>query len=134
MKKFLVVLVVVLLSANAAFAVSDELFQTALLQSLMQGEYDGVITVKELKTYGDTGIGTFTRQSVNGELIMLNGAVYRAKNPLWRGPTTRNIDTQINQQRLGDCNRGFSSNDHLRLLHAERNTPEHSGVSESNGY
>ena len=80
MKKFLVVLVVVLLSANAAFAVSDELFQTALLQSLMQGEYDGVITVKELKTYGDTGIGTF--QSVNGELIMLDGTVYRA---LWDG-------------------------------------------------
>ncbi|MBQ3446335.1 MAG: acetolactate decarboxylase [Synergistaceae bacterium] len=79
MKKFLAVLVV-LLSVNAAFAVSDELFQTALLQSLMQGEYDGVITVKELKTYGDTGIGTF--QSVNGELIMLNGTVYRA---LWDG-------------------------------------------------
>ena len=79
MKKFLAVLIV-LLSVNAAFAVSDGLFQTALLQSLMQGEYDGVITVKELKTYGDTGIGTF--QSVNGELIMLNGIVYRA---LWDG-------------------------------------------------
>ena len=74
MKKFLVVLVVVMLfSANAAFAVSDALFQTALLQSLMQGEYDGVITVKDLKNYGDTGIGTF--QSVNGELIMLNGSL-----------------------------------------------------------
>lgn len=76
----------VLLSAFVVFAsmasgnVSDKLFQVALLQSLMQGEYDGVITVKELKTYGDTGIGTF--QSVNGELIALDGEVYQA---LWDG-------------------------------------------------
>ncbi|MBR0221015.1 MAG: acetolactate decarboxylase [Synergistaceae bacterium] len=59
---------------------SDGLFQVALLQSLMQGEYDGVITVKELKAFGDTGIGTF--QGVNGELVALNGVIYRA---LWDG-------------------------------------------------
>ena len=59
---------------------SDRLFQVALLQSLMQGEYDGVITVCELRHYGDTGIGTF--QGVNGELIMLDGTAYRAK---WDG-------------------------------------------------
>lgn len=79
MRKFLAVLVVVL-SVSQAFAAGDELFQTALLQSLMQGEYDGVITVKELKSYGDTGIGTF--QGVNGELIMSGGKVYQA---LWDG-------------------------------------------------
>ena len=60
--------------------VSDKLFQVALLQSLMQGEYDGVVTVGELKTYGDTGIGTF--QGVNGEMIVLDGVVYRA---VWDG-------------------------------------------------
>ena len=65
-----------LFGAQAAYAVSDSLFQVALLQSLMQGEYDGLITVKELKQFGDTGIGTF--QDVNGELIALNGKVYRA--------------------------------------------------------
>ena len=59
---------------------SDKLFQVALLQSLMQGEYDGVITVGELKAYGDTGIGTF--QGVNGEMIVLDGKVYRA---IWDG-------------------------------------------------
>ena len=59
---------------------SDRLFQVALLQSLMQGEYDGVVTVGELKGYGDTGIGTF--QGVNGEMIVLDGTVYRA---LWDG-------------------------------------------------
>lgn len=83
MKKVLAV-ILVLLSAGCVFAQetakSDQLFQVALLQSLMQGEYDGVISVGSLKTYGDTGIGTF--QSVNGELIMLDGVVYRA---LWDG-------------------------------------------------
>ena len=59
---------------------SGRLFQVALLQSLMRGEYDGVITVGELKGYGDTGIGTF--QGVNGEMIVLDGTVYRA---LWDG-------------------------------------------------
>ena len=32
--------------------------------------------MKELKQYGDTGIGTFDK--LNGELIMLDGEVYRA--------------------------------------------------------
>ena len=52
---------------------SDRLFQVALLQSLRQGEYDGVVTVGELKAYGDTGIGTF--QGVTGEMIVLGGTI-----------------------------------------------------------
>ena len=79
MKKIILLLISVIglsISVQAADAKSDRLFQVALLQSLMRGEYDGVITVWELKHYGDTGIGTF--QGVNGELIALNGKVYRA--------------------------------------------------------
>ena len=83
---FLTVLLVSLLvfssvaSSEQDTNLKDKLFQVALLQSLMQGEYDGVITVKDLKAYGDTGIGTF--QSVNGELIALDGNVYQA---IWDG-------------------------------------------------
>lgn len=54
----------------------DTLFQVALLQSLVQGYYDGIITVGELKQHGDTGIGTF--EGVNGEMIVLDGTVYQA--------------------------------------------------------
>lgn len=81
-KKLLLALLAVCMVAGAAMSQpkSDTLFQVALLQSLMQGEYDGVITVKDLKNYGDTGIGTF--QGVNGEMIVLDGIVYRA---LWDG-------------------------------------------------
>lgn len=54
----------------------DTLFQVALLQSLAQGYYDGILPVGELKKYGDTGIGTF--EGVNGEMIVLDGVVYQA--------------------------------------------------------
>ena len=55
---------------------SDTMYQVALLQSLAQGYYDGIISVGELKAHGDTGIGTF--EGVNGEMIVLDGVVYQA--------------------------------------------------------
>ena len=55
---------------------NDTLYQVALLQSLTQGYYDGIITGGELKKYGDTGIGTF--EGVNGEMIVSDGVVYQA--------------------------------------------------------
>ena len=54
----------------------ETLYQTALLQSLMLGEYDGSVSIAELKRLGDMGIGTFDR--LNGELVMLDGHVYQA--------------------------------------------------------
>lgn len=54
----------------------ETLYQTALLQSLMLGEYDGSVPISDLKRLGDIGIGTFDR--LNGELIMLDGRVYQA--------------------------------------------------------
>ena len=56
--------------------VEERIYQVALLQSLVQGYYDGIITVGELKEHGDTGIGTF--EGVNGEMIVLDGVVYQA--------------------------------------------------------
>lgn len=54
----------------------ETVYQVALLQSLTQGYYDGVVKVSELKQHGDTGIGTF--EGVNGEMIVLDGKVYQA--------------------------------------------------------
>lgn len=54
----------------------ETIYQIALLQSLAMGYFDGSITVKELKTHGDTGIGTF--EGLDGEMIVLDGVVYRA--------------------------------------------------------
>ncbi len=54
----------------------ETIYQVALLQSLALGYFDGSITVKDLKTHGDTGIGTF--EGLDGEMIVLDGVVYRA--------------------------------------------------------
>ena len=55
---------------------AESIYQVALLQSLAQGHYDGIVTVEELKIHGDTGIGTF--EGVNGEMTVLDGVVYQA--------------------------------------------------------
>ena len=54
----------------------DELFQVSILQALSLGDYHGFVSVEEFKTRGDIGLGTFNR--LNGEMIMIDGIVYRA--------------------------------------------------------
>ncbi len=63
-------------STAAASQDKETIYQVALLQSLTQGYYDGIIKVSELKEHGDTGIGTF--EGVNGEMIVIDGKVYQA--------------------------------------------------------
>ena len=58
----------------------ETIYQIALLQSLAMGYFDGSISVKDLKTHGDTGIGTF--EGLDGEMIVLDGVVYRANQDL----------------------------------------------------
>lgn len=64
------------IKAEEKSADRETVFQVSLLQGLTLGDYYGSITVNELKQNGDTGIGTF--EGVNGELIMVDGTVYRA--------------------------------------------------------
>lgn len=66
-------------SVNAVNMITqdDSMHQVSLMQSFMHGAYDGVISVGELKSNGDTGLGTF--EGVNGEMIVLDGVVYQAK-------------------------------------------------------
>ena len=54
----------------------DSMYQVSLMQAFMHGEYNGVITVGDLKSHGDIGLGTF--EGVNGEMIVLDGVVYQA--------------------------------------------------------
>lgn len=73
MKKFLFLLICLSLICTAS---AESIYQVALLQSLAQGYFDGSMTVADLKTHGDTGIGTF--DGLNGEMIVLDGVVYQA--------------------------------------------------------
>jgi acetolactate decarboxylase len=55
----------------------DVLYQVSTIDALMQGVFDGVQPVGELKKHGDFGIGTF--DALDGEMIVLDGVVYQAK-------------------------------------------------------
>ena len=54
----------------------SSLFQVSLLQALSLGDYHGIVTIDELKKHGDIGLGTF--DGLDGEMIMLDGVVYKA--------------------------------------------------------
>ena len=55
----------------------NKMFQVSTLQALALGYSRSVITVAELLEEGDTGLGTY--EDVNGEMIVLDGHCYRAK-------------------------------------------------------
>ena len=54
---------------------TDTLFQVSTIDTLLSGIYEGVITCGELKEQGNFGIGTF--EGVDGEMVVLDGTVYR---------------------------------------------------------
>ncbi|MBM7636606.1 acetolactate decarboxylase [Streptococcus saliviloxodontae] len=54
-----------------------KLFQYNTLGALMAGLYGGSLTIGELLEHGDLGIGTL--DSIDGELIILDGKAYQAK-------------------------------------------------------
>ncbi len=52
------------------------LFQVSTSTALVQGVFGAAITVGQLQQHGDTGLGTFA--GLDGEMIMIDGACYRA--------------------------------------------------------
>ena len=65
-------------TASAIPEGQEILYQVSTIDALMQGVYDGVQQVGEIKKHGDFGIGTF--DALEGEMIMLDGVVYQAKS------------------------------------------------------
>jgi acetolactate decarboxylase len=56
---------------------SHELFQTSTVQALLAGAYDGDVTLAEILEHGDLGLGTLN--GLDGELIVLDGQVWKAE-------------------------------------------------------
>jgi acetolactate decarboxylase len=54
-----------------------ELFQTSTVQALLAGSYDGDVTIAEILEHGDLGLGTLN--GLDGELIVLDGEVWKAR-------------------------------------------------------
>jgi len=55
----------------------EVLYQASTIQALSAGDYDGQITLCELKEHGNFGLGTF--QGLEGEMVALDGLFYQVK-------------------------------------------------------
>lgn len=53
------------------------IFQVSTSAALVQGVYQGCVTVAAVKTHGDFGLGTY--DALDGEGLMLDGRVYQAR-------------------------------------------------------
>ena len=52
-------------------------FQTSLMSALLDGVYDGDLSVAELLEHGDFGLGTFN--ALDGEMLVLDGVCHRLR-------------------------------------------------------
>lgn len=52
-----------------------EVFQTSVMSALLDGVYDGEMTIGELLGHGDFGLGTF--DALDGELLILDGVAHQ---------------------------------------------------------
>ena len=66
-----------LLLTGCATVQRNTLMQVSTIDALLAGAYDGQMTLAELKTYGNLGIGTF--DALEGEMIVIDGSVYQAR-------------------------------------------------------
>jgi acetolactate decarboxylase len=77
--------------AAPAPADRETFYQVSTIDALMQGVFDGVQPVGELKRHGDFGIGTF--DALDGEMIVLDGVVWQAKADGRIYPVADNLTT-----------------------------------------
>lgn len=58
-------------------ALAREVYQTSTMGALIDGVYDGDVTIGELLTHGDFGLGTFNR--LDGKMLILDGVCYHVR-------------------------------------------------------
>ena len=75
-RMFWYVLLLAVCVAPGTPARADEAYQVSTISSLLAGGYDGATTIGEMLRHGNFGLGTFN--GVDGEMIVLDGQVYRA--------------------------------------------------------
>ncbi len=81
----ILVIILIFLSFSAACTKDDNienenenspvLVQVSVIDALLQGIFEGIIPVGDLKYLGDIGIGTFDK--LDGEMIMYNDTIYQ---------------------------------------------------------
>ena len=78
MNRWQITFLVLTLPAAAAWAGDhDTIYQTAPIDALMAGVYDGDYAVGDLKQHGDIGIGTLN--ALDGELVYVDGQMFQIR-------------------------------------------------------
>ncbi|MEU3183362.1 acetolactate decarboxylase [Streptomyces sp. NPDC006923] len=54
-----------------------EVYQSSTMGALLDGVYDGDVTIAEILTHGDFGLGTFNH--LDGEMVVLDGTCYHLR-------------------------------------------------------
>jgi alpha-acetolactate decarboxylase len=65
------------LLAQVAARPDAEVYQFSTISALLDGVYDGDVTVAEILRHGDFGLGTFNH--LDGEMVILDGICYRLR-------------------------------------------------------
>ena len=76
-KATILVLLALLIISTATAKAGEVLFQYSTIKALLVGFYEGHLTTGELKKHGNLGLGTFN--SLDGEMVVLDGQVYQVK-------------------------------------------------------
>lgn len=66
------------LQALVAHRHGSEVYQTSTMGALLDGVYDGDVTIRELLQHGDFGLGTFN--GLDGEMLVLDGVCYQLRS------------------------------------------------------
>jgi len=71
--------VAVAVAAGCAAPKTDRgvVYQTSTISALLEGVYDGSLTLAELRKHGDFGIGTF--DALDGEMVLVDGRFWRVR-------------------------------------------------------
>lgn len=64
--------------AEALDVAHHSMFQVSTSGALIEGLYQGAMTVGDLRRHGDTGLGTF--EELDGEMILVDGHCYQARS------------------------------------------------------
>ncbi|CCO23378.1 acetolactate decarboxylase [Maridesulfovibrio hydrothermalis] len=76
LRLFVVASILILCSFSLSLA-DGVLYQYSTIDSLLLGNYDGELTVDQLKKHGNTGLGTFNK--LDGEMVFIDGDVYKVR-------------------------------------------------------
>jgi acetolactate decarboxylase len=74
--------------ADALELDAETLYQVSTSTALVEGVYDGSVTIGDLKQRGDFGLGTF--DDLDGEMVALDGGFYQVRG---RGEVSEAADT-----------------------------------------